>query len=617
MASSSVKKRYPPLLFAEGKAPSQLRSMNHNCYLSNLKMVEIGVGADVWDALKTSSVGVIAKLKEVDYTWCAGVVHYLLTHQLVIEKPYEIWTLIDSQPIRFSLHEFEEITGLNCAPFQDKENWDVDHKEFWAEMNVSTGNGPSLKELQAVLDRCKDWSFEKRRMVGWLSLLSIGIYGISPTSRIPLDKAKRVLDADVFESYPWGRVAFRSLIESIKVITYGVKKSYTMHGCVHVLLILAYETIEGLGERYGNERISPAVPLLYFILEDKKANDNKFRVRSFILKSQEDIYPKWDDDEPDEKLNNLIEDLLNNRLDTQAWEITEAPVSRKNKRKVYVRQSYTGVVEDNVVEKSTKKKKDKGKSVVSTNYKRFLSNLNVVFTMLSMFFMLSCLNLCSETAIVGLVDMVKTLVEKVDTMDNNLDNKVLSCLGLAFDAKLDAKVHAEVEVKLTSVYEKIASLENEVKDLKEQLKPREITAANSNVNLDDEVTSKAMSWMVQTKKPTHDDLPVQCVIRNMKNTCKKTDKLHQKKIVDKVEHNNIRVGKHALKVTKKEVKGDGVTATSETWSDPILRAKVKALGMGLEATVGHLKKLEEHTPPRKQTYTINLSLQKDFIKNRS
>ncbi|ESQ38717.1 hypothetical protein EUTSA_v10029525mg [Eutrema salsugineum] len=266
MASSSVKKRYPPLLFSEGKAPSQLRSMNHNCYLSNLKM----------DTLKTSSVGVIAKLKEVDYTWCAGVVHYLLTHQLVIEKPYEIWTLIDSQPIRFSLHEFEEITGLNCAPFQDKENWDVDHKELWAEMNVSTGNGPSLKELQVVLDRCKDWSFEKRRMVGWLSLF-----------RIPLDKAKRVLDADVFESYPRGRVAFRSLIESIKVITYGVKKSYTMHGCVHVLLIWAYETIEGLGERYGNERISHEVPLLCwggsrarfkfedFILEDKKANDNK------------------------------------------------------------------------------------------------------------------------------------------------------------------------------------------------------------------------------------------------------------------------------------------------------------------------------------------------------
>ncbi|XP_024015030.1 uncharacterized protein LOC18024467 [Eutrema salsugineum] len=457
MASSSVKKRYPPLLFAEGKAPSQLRSMNHNCYLSNLKMVEIGVGADVWDALKTSSVGVIAKLKEVDYTWCAGVVHYLLTHQLVIEKPYEIWTLIDSQPIRFSLHEFEEITGLNCAPFQDKENWDVDHKEFWAEMNVSTGNGPSLKELQAVLDRCKDWSFEKRRMVGWLSLLSIGIYGISPTSRIPLDKAKRVLDADVFESYPWGRVAFRSLIESIKVITYGVKKSSS-------------SMLGGSRARFKFED---------FILEDKKANDNKFRVRSFILKSQEDIYPKWDDDEPDEKLNNLIEDLLNNRLDTQAWEITEAPVSRKNKRKVYVRQSYTGVVEDNVVEKSTKKKKDKGKSVVDGEDCGENSIENRVLSQ-------------SETAIVGLVDMVKTLVEKVDTMDNNLDNKVLSCLGLAFDAKLDAKVHAEVEVKLTSVYEKIASLENEVKDLKEQLKPREITAANSNVNLDDEVTSKAM-----------------------------------------------------------------------------------------------------------------------------
>ncbi|XP_048615669.1 uncharacterized protein LOC106404080 [Brassica napus] len=256
-------------------------------------MVEVGVGNDAWDALKKSSVGVFPRLYELDFIWSAKVVHYLLKHQLVVRKNYEIWSLIDWQPIRLSLLEFGEITGLNCDMFDDGDLCKVDHKEFWAELNVCTTVGPSLNELQLVLGRCKNWSLEKRIMVGRLCILHIAIFGIAPTRRIPLECAKRVLDFEAFERYPWGRVACKSLIHSIKCVSYDAKKSYTMEGFVYVLLIWGYEAVTGLGEQYGNKIVGAEV-----------------RVRHFFSHVDKNLVPKWDGELEDENVNHLIRDIL-------------------------------------------------------------------------------------------------------------------------------------------------------------------------------------------------------------------------------------------------------------------------------------------------------------------
>ncbi|KAL0835119.1 hypothetical protein Bca101_087008 [Brassica carinata] len=214
MASSSTKRNYPRLLYSKGKAPSQQRSMSYYSYLSNFQMVREGVGFDAWEAVKKSAIGVFPMFYELKFTWCAKLVHYLLTNQLQVKKNYEIWSLIDWQPIRLSLVEFGEITGMNCEPFQKGEICDVDHTDFWKEMGVSTVVGPNLVQLQSVLERCKYWSLEKRTMVGLLCVLHLGVYGIAPSRHIPLECAKRVLDYEAFQRYPWGRVACQSLIYS-------------------------------------------------------------------------------------------------------------------------------------------------------------------------------------------------------------------------------------------------------------------------------------------------------------------------------------------------------------------------------------------------------------------
>ena len=55
-------------------------------------MVEEVVGLDAWESIKTSSVGVILRLKELNYTSSAKAVHNLLTNQLVVNNIHEIWS---------------------------------------------------------------------------------------------------------------------------------------------------------------------------------------------------------------------------------------------------------------------------------------------------------------------------------------------------------------------------------------------------------------------------------------------------------------------------------------------------------------------------------------------
>ncbi|CAN6894414.1 unnamed protein product [Brassica oleracea var. botrytis] len=121
-------RKYSRRLYEVGKTPVQSRSMNHSCYLSNIQTVREELGEDVWSELRESAIGVIVKLKELPYIWSAKVVHHFLANQLAIESSHEIWSLID-----------------DSMPLQ-----------FWLEMNVSTSDGPTLLELQAIFPICRN-----------------------------------------------------------------------------------------------------------------------------------------------------------------------------------------------------------------------------------------------------------------------------------------------------------------------------------------------------------------------------------------------------------------------------------------------------------------------------
>jgi len=242
---------YPPRLYPEGDSNLEGKATNHNIKRGDFPAIRESIGKDIWEELKETPLGLIAKLVDSHFVWFGKTVHYLLCRQLRILKK-ELWCIVAGQPIRFGLNKFRYIMGLNTDQLPtEKFERKADYKAFFREFRVPTGEGPKLEELREGLVMCRAWPPEKRRWFGLLTLLSIGIYGLHPNSRIPFESARRVFDDEAMKTYPWGRAAFEALVVSIKLLR-PIGKTYTVSGMAFVLQAWAYDSIIIIGERFGN-----------------------------------------------------------------------------------------------------------------------------------------------------------------------------------------------------------------------------------------------------------------------------------------------------------------------------------------------------------------------------
>ncbi|XP_010502335.1 PREDICTED: uncharacterized protein LOC104779650 [Camelina sativa] len=144
-------------------------------------------------------------------------------------------------------------------------------------------------------------------MIGLLFVLHVGILGISRSSRIPLEYAKRVVDGKAFERFLWGRIGFRELIQSIKVVSFE-NNGYAIHGCVHVLMIWALDSLVNLGKKHGKKREvgddegevpllswsggRPRISVAEFLAREKQLH-KKVQVHHLSIRRKEEIYPIW------------------------------------------------------------------------------------------------------------------------------------------------------------------------------------------------------------------------------------------------------------------------------------------------------------------------------------
>ncbi|RID40233.1 LOW QUALITY PROTEIN: hypothetical protein BRARA_J00294 [Brassica rapa] len=164
------------------------------------------------------------------------LVHYMLGFQLDIKKKYELWSLVGPQPVRFSLSEFVNLTGLNCEYIEDLERPHyVVTKEltsFWEMLGVHVEDGPSTQEIIAAFERCK---------------------GL----------ARLVMELEQFENYPWGRVAFKVMMDSMK--GRDISGCDTINGFAQALQVWVYTALPELGAYYGNPLPNnPSTPIMAY-----------------------------------------------------------------------------------------------------------------------------------------------------------------------------------------------------------------------------------------------------------------------------------------------------------------------------------------------------------------
>ncbi|XP_033131334.1 uncharacterized protein LOC103872155 [Brassica rapa] len=400
--SEDLARDYPPRFYPEGASIFENKSINTNSHFSEIPRLRQAIGIDVWDNLKTYPVGLIAKLAERKLVWSGKTVHYLLCRQLRVYKK-EIWSLVVDQPLKFSLIEFGEITGLNTNPLPE-ESFEPDpenYKALWELLKVPLGYGPKFDELiEALTDKfdelikalteCPFWSADQRKWYGLLFLQAIGLYGLHHNCRIPFESAKRVFDDDALMTYPWGRTAYEFLVDSIKLL-HPQGGSYTLSGFKDVLLVWVYESVTVFGELYGRKVNPDEIPLLRWggsrtraslaTTIAKEMNDHgTVRVRKMVMKEGlEELLPQWKDEADDPQLDNLIKDIHADRFvrdfyvqsneknkKTKAGVLSEAePPSKKQKKgkkqkEVKINEGETAVVE----EKENAKEKGRSEAVL-------------------------------------------------------------------------------------------------------------------------------------------------------------------------------------------------------------------------------------------------------------
>ncbi|CAN6924174.1 unnamed protein product [Brassica oleracea] len=115
----------------------------------------------------------------------AKLVHSLLSRQLVTMRLYELWFLFADKPLRFSLREFGDITGLKCEAEREKvgngsESIDATPGRMWKELFETEDEDVTVTDVLRMLEQpsLPEW---KRLPLGLIALvdglLSTACYG--------------------------------------------------------------------------------------------------------------------------------------------------------------------------------------------------------------------------------------------------------------------------------------------------------------------------------------------------------------------------------------------------------------------------------------------------------
>ncbi|KAF3556894.1 hypothetical protein F2Q69_00012143 [Brassica cretica] len=284
---ASLPMEFSPSLFSDETRPDPANFINYSSTFKSLKVVKDVVSVEVWDYVEKSPLGIIIKFMDLEFAWSSTLVHNFFSRQLYCKKRHKLWFLIGKQPARFSLFEFEGITGLNCEPLPNTMVVEDVKKtnSFWALFNMRRNRStPSVEDIRTL---CR-----------------------SPDRSYPPAKAKLLMDLDIFEQYPWGRVAFVELVQQIKdaIATKIKANSYVCKGSNGPCLL----RFKG---KYGKLSLGS-------ILEEAK-------VTCMSPRSVDEVHPVWEHQDEDPEIDNLLELLRqDDSLSTITWQaLPEYPLT--------------------------------------------------------------------------------------------------------------------------------------------------------------------------------------------------------------------------------------------------------------------------------------------------
>ncbi|KAF8092218.1 hypothetical protein N665_0421s0006 [Sinapis alba] len=250
----------------------------------------------------------------------------MLCFKLDIKKKYELLCVVGPQPSRFSLVEFEHLTGLNCDYVENLENPRCEVTEetiaFWQLLGVGIDAGPTTEQIIAACKRCSKWSRDDRMRLRYLAIFTGFIEGRKFLTVTRTSLARLVMDLEEFENYPWGESRSRSLTRRL-----NYKSSHqTTYRRLH------YKSY-----------VSRLSVVLNFV---KKKDINE-------------MWPKWDLDVEDKAADHIVEVMWNenHHWTMECWEVAGATLGSNQKSVVVYAKNEKGYVKEETTVKEERPRK--------------------------------------------------------------------------------------------------------------------------------------------------------------------------------------------------------------------------------------------------------------------
>uniref|UniRef100_A0A0D3A015 DUF1985 domain-containing protein n=1 Tax=Brassica oleracea var. oleracea TaxID=109376 RepID=A0A0D3A015_BRAOL len=119
------------------------------------------------------------------------------------------------------------------------------------------------QEIIAALERCKGWSWDDHKRLAYLAIFTGYIEGRKYSTPTRVSLARLVMELERFENYPWGRVVFKVLMDSVK--GRDISGCYTINGFAQALQVWVYTALPELGATFGNPLPNnPSPPILAY-----------------------------------------------------------------------------------------------------------------------------------------------------------------------------------------------------------------------------------------------------------------------------------------------------------------------------------------------------------------
>ncbi|CAF2073976.1 unnamed protein product [Brassica napus] len=149
---------FPERLFARNCYPSKPRLNIYSKASIIGSLVKLLRGSPEMNCLLGSQFGALFHLPVSRCSNSVKLVHSLLSRQLVTMRLYELWFLFADKPLRFSLREFGDITGLKCEPEREKvgngsESIDATPGRMWKELFETEDEDVTVPDVLRMLEQ--------------------------------------------------------------------------------------------------------------------------------------------------------------------------------------------------------------------------------------------------------------------------------------------------------------------------------------------------------------------------------------------------------------------------------------------------------------------------------